>query len=119
MIGYGAMVRCAGGRTEPHKGHSVNPAREKPLIVPQSFLSSGEPLVGSRPGCVESMPARGAETERLHPVRRDLGRVDLREPEGPHALRAELKEQLLQTGSTPSMNERSDTISVSSIPRLR
>ena len=46
------------------------------------------------------MPAGGPETERLQPLLRDLGRVDLREPEGLHASRAELREQLLQTRST-------------------
>src|SRR6266850_7772727 len=46
------------------------------------------------------MPAGGAEPERLHPLLRDLGRVDLREPDGLRALRAESSEQLLQTGST-------------------
>ena len=46
------------------------------------------------------MPVGGAETERRQPLLRELGRVDLREPEGLHASRTELKEQLLQTGST-------------------
>src|SRR5262245_47082668 len=46
------------------------------------------------------MPAGGAETERLQPLLRDLGRMDLREPDGLHALRAESREQLLQTGAT-------------------
>ncbi len=40
---------CAGGRTGPHKGDSVN----------------SEPLVGPRPRCVESMPTGVAETECL------------------------------------------------------
>src|SRR5688500_4222796 len=46
------------------------------------------------------MPAGGAETERLQPRLRDLSLVDLREPEGLEASRAELREQSLQTGST-------------------
>src|SRR5687767_7078034 len=45
------------------------------------------------------MLAGGAETERLDPLLRDLGRVDLREPEGLRASRAEPREQLRQTGS--------------------
>src|SRR5438874_344649 len=45
------------------------------------------------------MPAGGAETERLQELLRDLRRVDLPKPQGPHASRAELREQLLQTGS--------------------
>src|SRR5215470_14508210 len=46
------------------------------------------------------MPARGAETEGLHPLLRDLCRVDRRKPEFPYVPRAELREQLLQTRST-------------------
>ena len=64
-------------------------------------------LVGPRLRCVEQMPAGGAETERLQELLRDLRRVDLREPEGPHALRAESREQLLQTGSTV-LDERAE-----------
>src|SRR6266850_5648458 len=45
------------------------------------------------------MPAGGTETERLHPLLRDLGRVDLQEPDGRRVSRAELSEQLLQAGS--------------------
>src|SRR5258705_6276488 len=45
------------------------------------------------------MPAGGAETERLHPLLRDLGRVDLRDPDGVHVFRTESSEQLLQAGS--------------------
>src|SRR5258708_33344570 len=46
------------------------------------------------------MPAGGAEPEGLQVLLRDFGRVDLREPEGVHAFRAELSKQVLQTGST-------------------
>src|SRR6185503_15508831 len=46
------------------------------------------------------MPADGAETERLQPLLRDLGRVDLLEPEGLHTSCAKFRDQLLQTRST-------------------
>jgi hypothetical protein len=49
---------------------------------------------------VEEMPAGGSETKRLQSLIRDLGGMDPREPEGLHASRAELIEQLPQTGST-------------------
>src|SRR5262245_52929430 len=45
------------------------------------------------------MPAGGAEAEGLQPFLGDLGRVDLREPEGLHSSRAKLREQLLQACS--------------------
>src|SRR5258705_2235169 len=46
------------------------------------------------------MPAGGAEPERLHPLLRDLGRVDLRDPDSVHFFRTDASEQLLQAGST-------------------
>src|SRR5882672_3576186 len=46
------------------------------------------------------MPSGGTETERLHPLLRDLRRVDLQEPDGRRVSRAESSEQLLQAGST-------------------
>ena len=63
---------------------------------------SGRPelVEGSKSRWVEELPAGGAEPERLQPLLGDLGRVDLREPEGLHASRAELREQVPQTGST-------------------
>src|SRR5262245_51211331 len=56
------------------------------------WVSLGRP----RPCGVESMRADGAELER-QPLAGNLARVDLREPEGLHASRAELREQVLQT----------------------
>jgi hypothetical protein len=52
------------------------------------------------------MPAGGAEAERLQPLLRNLGRVDLREPEGLHASRAKLREQLFQMGSTRDRDDK-------------
>ena len=42
------------------------------------------------------MPAGGAEAERFQPLLRELGRVDLPEPEALDTSRAKLTEQLLQ-----------------------
>src|SRR5437762_9871217 len=69
-------------------------------VVKPAPLSGRVRSGGSRLCCIESMPAGGAETERLHPLLRDLGRVELREPDRLHASRAKVREQLLQTGST-------------------
>src|SRR5688572_33416224 len=61
---------------------------------------AAERLRGPRRRCVEQMPARRTETERLQELLRDLRRVDLPEPDAGHALRAESSQQLLQTGAT-------------------
>src|SRR5437870_624447 len=57
-------------------------------------------LFGPRPRCVKHMPAGGAEPEGFQVPLRDFSGVNLREPAGPHASLAKLREQLPQTGST-------------------
>jgi hypothetical protein len=52
-----------------------------------------------------------AETECLQDLPGDLRRMDVGEPEGPQALRAEENEQLVRRAPPSSMNVRSDTMS--------
>src|SRR5258705_10905087 len=61
------------------------------------------------------MAAGGAEAERLHPLLRDLGRVDLRDPDGFHVFRAESSKQLLQAGSA-IVDERAERCNLRLLP---
>ena len=80
----------------------------------------GPPSAASRLGrlrlrCIQSMPAGGAEPERLQKFLRDLRRVNPREPEGRHASRVESREQLLQTGATV-LDERAERDNLRPLP---
>ena len=91
-------LRADRSQEDRHRHVELLRDREVPSPLSPKFFSTL--LLGPRLRCIESMPAGGAEPERLQKLLRNLRRVNPGEPEGRHASRVASREQLLQTGAT-------------------
>src|SRR5918995_455122 len=89
-IRWGLDYACSRPRVQHVSAASVDGRPAHALIARELGTA---PLFRPRPCSVESMPAGGAEPERLQTLFRDLRRVDLRELEATHASRAKSRQQ--------------------------